>query len=165
MTPDNSPTPTAVYAVSSTVAVHVTSRRSQLSMLGVMNASCLLILILAFACGGCAWRSDMTCATSGKVLDDTTKQPVSDARLYDKRYPKQVVITSADGSFDFPRIMAWHQVPMLSSGPDLTTNHFLVVEAPGYHTAEVCMPLQFDWPKRIIYLTPNTALEPMPTAP
>jgi hypothetical protein len=130
---------------------------AQLSTLGIMNAPRLLILILAFACSGCAWRSDVTCATSGKVLDETTKQPVVDARLYDKRYPKQVVTTTADGSFDFQRIMAWHHVSMLVAGPDLTTNRFLIVEASGYRTVEVDMPLQFDWPNRIIYLTPTNA--------
>jgi hypothetical protein len=68
-----------------------------------------------------------------------------------------VVTTAADGSFDFQRIMAWHHVPMLFPGPDLTTNSFLIVEASGYRTVEVDMPLQFDWPNRIIYLTPTNA--------
>jgi len=90
-------------------------------------------------------------------LDETTKQPVVNARLYDKRYPKQVVTTAADGGFDFQRIMAWHHVPMLFPGPDLTTNSFLTVEASGYRIEEVDMPLQFDWPNRIIYLTPTNA--------
>jgi len=130
-----------------------------------MIAPRAFILILAFSCSGCVWRSDVTCSTSGKVLDATTKQPVPNAKLYDERYPKQVVTVAADGSFDFPRIMAWHYVPMLFPGPDLRTNLFLIVEAPGYRTNAVNMPLQFDWPGRIIYLTPNTALEPTPTAP
>lgn len=122
-----------------------------------MSIPRLLILTLALTCGGCVWRSDVTCETSGKVLDDTTKLPVLNARLYDKRYPKDVVTTSADGSFDFPRIMAWHHVDMLFPGPNLTTNHFLIVEASGYRTEEVNMPLQFDWPNRIIYLTPTNS--------
>ena len=138
---------------------------AQIFSLGVMNTLRLYVIILALASGGCAWRSDVTCATSGKVLDEATKRPVPDAKLYDKRYPEHLVTTSADGSFDFPRIMAWHHVATIVRGPDLTTNHFLIVEAPGYKSAEVCMPLQFDWPNRVIYLTPNTALEPTPTAP
>jgi hypothetical protein len=119
-----------------------------------MIALRVITLILALSCSGCVWRSDVTCATSGKILDATTKQPVANAKLYDKRYPKQVVTAAADGSFDFRRIMAWHYVPMLFPGPDLRTNRFLIVEAPGYRTEAVNMPLQFDWPKQIIYLTP-----------
>jgi len=120
-----------------------------------MNTPRLIILALALTCDGCVWRSDVTCATSGKVLEDVTKRPVPDARLYDQRYPREVITTSADGSFDFQRIMAWHHVPLLFPGPNLATNRFLIVEAPGYRTAEVNMPLQFDWPNRIIYLTPT----------
>lgn len=122
-----------------------------------MNIPRLFILALALLCGGCVWRGDVTCATSGKVLDATTKQPVPNAKLYDERYPKQVVTVAADGSFDFPRIMAWQHVPMLLSGPDLSTNQFLIVEAPGYRTNAVNMPLQFDWLNRVIYLTPTNA--------
>ncbi|HUJ08692.1 MAG TPA: hypothetical protein VL171_01580 [Verrucomicrobiae bacterium] len=134
--------------------------------LGVRNAVRVSILALVLACSGCVvWRSDVTCEISGKVLDQITKQPVPGAKLYDKRYPKHVVTTSADGSFDFPRIMAWHHVNMLFPGPDLTKNHFFVIEAPGYHKAEICMPLQFDWFDRIIYLTPITAVPPTATTP
>ena len=121
--------------------------------------------MLALSCGGCVWRSDVTCATSGTVLNAITKESVPDAKLYDERYPKQFVTTSADGSFDFQRIVAWHYVPMLIPGPDLRTNRFLIVEAPGYRSAAVNMPLQFDWPNRIIYLTPSTAIDPTTNAP
>jgi len=49
-----------------------------------MNTPRLIILALALTCDGCVWRSDVTCATSGKVLEDVTKRPVPDARLYDQ---------------------------------------------------------------------------------
>jgi hypothetical protein len=118
------------------------------------------LLPLLIACGGCVWRSDVNCEVSGKVLDQITQQPCPGAKLYDQRYPKQAVFTSADGSFDFPRIMAWHHVYMLSAGPDAWRNHFLVIQAPGYQTLETNMPLQFDWFHRIIYLTPNKSPAP-----
>ena len=142
--------------VTGTPGGHHPPRVPELWTLNVVNIPRVFILTVALACGGCVWRSDVSCETSGKVLDDQTRQPVPYARMYDKRYPEQIVTASADGSFDFPRIVAWSHVHMLFPGPDLTTNRFLVVEAPGYHTAEVNMPLQFDWFGRIIYLTPDT---------
>ena len=151
-------TPVGTSSQSRVTAARTASSSGRLSLLfGVKNTSRLGILILALACSGCVWRSDVNCATSGKVLDNTTKQPVPNARLYDKRYPKQVVMTSADGSFVFPRFMAWHQIQMIGHGPNLNTNQFLVVVAFGYQTAEVTMPLQFDWFNRIIYLRPASA--------
>jgi hypothetical protein len=139
---------------------HAFHRHFALTLLwtsGVLNSGRFFILILTLASSGCVWRSDVTCETGGRVLDEATKQPVPAAKLYDIRYPKQAVTTSADGIFDFQRVIAWHHVPLVFPGPDLTTNRFLIIEAKGYRTAEVNMPLQFDWPDRIIYLTPTNA--------
>jgi len=130
-----------------------------------MNAIRLSLLVLTLVCGGCvAWRSDVAGHVWGRVLDQNTHQPVARARLYDQRDPSNVIVSAADGSFDLPNVMAWHHVPMVVRGPDLTHNHFLIIEAPGYHAAAEYMPIETDWPNRTIYLTPDTAAKPTVTA-
>lgn len=119
-------------------------------------AVCLFIVFVTLVCSGCMmWRGTVAGHVTGKVLDQTTKQPVSGAKLFDKRYPRQIVITSTDGSYDFPYIMGWYHVPMFSPGPELHTNQFLVIEATGYYTAEVYMPIDNEWFNRTNYLTPK----------
>jgi hypothetical protein len=131
-----------------------------------MNTARLCLLLLTLGCGGCvAWRSDVAGHVWGRVLEQKTQQPVAGARLYDQRYPAQAVITATDGSFDLPEVAAWHRVPMVSRGPDLTHNRFLIIEAPGYQTAREYMPIETDWPNRTIYLTPDSAAKPGMTAP
>jgi hypothetical protein len=130
-----------------------------------MNTIRLSLLVLTLVCGGCvAWHSDVAGHVWGRVLDQNAHQPVAGARLYDQRYPSHVAITAADGSFDLPDVMAWHHVPMVIRGPDLTHNHFLIIEAPGYHTAQEYMPIETEWPNRTIYLTPDTAAKPTMSA-
>jgi hypothetical protein len=130
-----------------------------------MNAIPLSFLVLTLLCGGCvAWRSDVAGHVWGMVLDHNTHQPVTGARFYDQRDPSRATITAADGSFDLPDIMALHHVPMVVRGPDLTHNHFLIIQAPGYSTAQEYMPIETDWPNRTIYLTPDTSVNPAATA-
>ena len=133
-------------------------------MLNIMNAIRICLLVMTLVGGGCVWRSDVAGHVWGRILDQKTHQPVAGARLYDQRYPLHVASTAADGSFDLPGVMAWHHVAMVVHGPDLTHNHFLIIEAPGYRTAQEYMPTETDWPNRTIYLAPDTPAAPTMTA-
>jgi hypothetical protein len=134
-----------------------------------MSVVRLFIVALAIACSGCVpWRFSETAHIRGEVLDQTTKQPVTGARLHDKRFPEQVVTTSSDGHFDFPAIHRWSAFYLLPA-PDINREwipfHSFVIEASGYHANEIGISRSGEHTGEVIYLTPNTALEPTATAP
>jgi hypothetical protein len=74
-------------------------------------------------------------------------------------YP-ELVTTSADGHFDFPKIHRWRGIGLVPA-PD--ANHewirpMLVIEASGYMTIKTnIMVYESDRTGEVFYLTPNPA--------
>jgi mono/diheme cytochrome c family protein len=120
-----------------------------------MTAFRLFILALAIGCGGCIpWQFSQTAHVTGRVLDLVTEQPVPDAKIYDKRYPRQSVTTSWAGTFDFPAINGWGTTYLMVPGPDITRQTNFVIEAAGYHTLQMSVPHTGEDTDELIYLKP-----------
>jgi hypothetical protein len=119
------------------------------------SAVCVLILAIAFVGTGCIpYYLQETPRVTGRVINAADQGPVEHARLHYTMFPKEIVIASADGTFDFRAIHRWQLVPL---GPlDRFYDLHLLVEAPGYHTEELrFQPGVLDMTNQTISLQPQ----------
>jgi hypothetical protein len=118
-----------------------------------------LLLVTVVMCSGCIpWRFSETAHFGGKVLDQTTKRPVANAKIYTPGFPKEVVVTSADGHFDCPAIHQWrafYLIPVADINREWHM-HAFVIEASGYKTDDMFIPGEWeaDISHQVIFLTP-----------
>jgi hypothetical protein len=111
---------------------------------------CLLITVV-LGSGCIPYRLKETPRVSGKVVSSANKLPVGGAALHYTRFPKKIMLTGPDGTFDFPAIYKWQLVPL---GPmDRFYKLELVAEAPGYEPGAVSFqPGVSDQTNRTIFL-------------
>ena len=96
---------------------------------------CSLLLLFAVLGQGClVWRYPTTPKVTGSVIDATTKQPVSGARVGVRQHDKLTRMTSPDGSFRLRSDHVWRPCPLIPG--DYWPGGMLFIEAPGYRPHE-----------------------------
>ena len=94
---------------------------------------------MAFICSGCV-TYQLTPHVAGRVIDQSTREPIANATLYFDAFPSDVILSEVGGEVDLPAI---ERTKFLSGGPpkDAAMSQSLVVKADGHVTDEI----EFSW--------------------
>jgi len=95
----------------------------------------LPMLGMVVICSGCiACRVQLTPHVAGRVIDQSTKEPIPNAMLFFNAFPHQIVLSSDSGYFDFPAIHYWRLRPL---GPkDTQMSQLLIIRADHYQQSQ-----------------------------
>jgi len=123
-------------------------------MRNTLAASGLLLAVTVFGLGCIPYHIQETPRVTGRVLNAVDQTPVGGAKLQYTTFPKESVIASADGTFDFPPIYKW-ELAFIMPGDPLYRLH-LLVEAPGYHLGQLTFgPGSLDQTNQTVFLRPK----------